>query len=76
MSKYAAPTIVSLIVIGLVVGYATMLYFLINSTVDISLVIKIIIAAVSLFVIGATLAVLIQRIKELKGGKENDISQY
>ncbi len=74
--RYAAPIAVALIVIALVLGYVAFLYLAISGSLNINLVVKIVIAIVALLVIGAVVTVLFQRIREIQGGKEDDISKY
>ena len=76
MNRYAAPVIVALVVISLVIGYAAFIYFAVFGSLNAGLVVKILIAVGALLVIGAVVAVLIQRIREIQGGKEDDISKY
>lgn len=76
MNRYVAPIVVAAIVIALVLGYAALFYFVIFGSANIDLVVKIVIAVVALLVVGAVITVLIQRIREIQGGKEDDVSKY
>ena len=76
MNRYVAPIVIAAIVIALVLGYAALLYFVIFGSANIDLVVKIVIAVVALLVIGAVVTVLIQRIREIQGGQEDDVSKY
>ena len=76
MSRYVAPVVVALIIIALVIGYAVFIYFAVFGSLNAGLVVKIIIAVGALLVVGLIVTVLIQRIREIQGGKEDDISKY
>ena len=74
--SYSAPITVALILIALVLGYVAFLYLAISGSLNTNLVVKIVVALVALLVIGALIVVLIQRIREIQGGNEDDISKY
>ena len=76
MKKYMAPVAAAAAVILLVVGYVAFIYFAVFGSLNIGLVLKIVIAVGTLLVIGVIITVLIQRIREIQGGKENDIGKY
>ena len=75
MSKYVAPVVSALVIMALAVLYA-LFYFFILEDIDVGRVIKIVIASISGFVIIGIGVALISRIKELRGGQEDDIGKY
>ena len=75
MSKYVAPALSALVVAALAVAYAVFLFLVIDS-IDVGRVVRFIIAAVSLFVVIGVGAALVLRIRELRGGQEDDIGEY
>ncbi len=75
MKKYIAPVVSALVVIALAVGY-TVFFFFVLRNIDMTNVIRYIIAGIALFVIIGIGAALVSRIKELHGGQEDDIGKY
>ena len=75
MKNYAAPVLSALVIIALAVAYAVF-FILVLDEVDMGRAVKFIIAAVSLFVVIGVGAALVMRIKEIRGGQEDDISKY
>ena len=75
MRKYVAPIVSGLIVMALAVLYAVF-YFVILDGIEIEGVIKIVIASISGFVVIGVGIAIVSRIKELRGGQEDDISKY
>ena len=75
MSKYVAPVLSALVVIVLAAGYA-LFFFLVLQDAQVEQVVMVIIAAVSAFVVIGVGAALIFRIRELKGGQEDDLGKY
>jgi membrane protein YdbS with pleckstrin-like domain len=75
MSKYVAPVLSALVVIVLAAGYA-LFFFLVLQDAQVEQVVMVIIAAVSAFVVIGVGAALILRIRELKGGQEDDLGKY
>ena len=75
MKNYAAPVLSALVIIVLAVAYAVF-FILVLDEVDMGRAVKFIIAAVSLFVVIGVGAALVMRIKEIRGGEEDDISKY
>ncbi len=76
MKKYIGSIVAAAAVIALVIGYVVFIYFAVFGSLNIGLVVKIVIAGTALIVIGIIVTVLIQRIREIQGGKENDLSKY
>ncbi len=70
--KMAAPIVITSIMI---VYYTVMAVFLIMVP-SIPTGIKILMIVISLILAGVMFGVLISRIKEIKGGEEDDLSQY
>jgi hypothetical protein len=76
MKRGYAPEILSaLVVVLLTAGYAAFV-FLALKEVDVTNAIRIIIALAALFVIGGVGWALVSRIRELKGGQEDDLGKY
>lgn len=75
MRNYVAPIVSGLIVMALAVLYAVF-YFVILDGIEIEGVIKIVIASISGFVVIGVGIAIVSRIKELRGGQEDDISKY
>ena len=71
INKIIAPIIISLLMIVYVVFYFTFLIYTIQF-----LYLKILSGIIPIALIGAMVYTLIQRIKEIKGGEEDDLSQY
>ena len=75
MSKYVGPVISALVIIALAVAYALFFFFILDN-IDVGRIIKIVIAAGAAFAVIGIGAALVSRIKELRGGQEDDISKY
>ena len=75
MSKYVAPVLSAVVVIALVAAYAVF-WFLVIDEAEIIRVVKIAITVVALLVTIGVSAALISRIRELKGGQEDDLGKY
>ena len=75
MSKYVAPILSAFVIMALAVAYA-LFFFLVLKDIDVVLVVKIVIATAAGFVVIGIGAALVSRIKELRGGQEDDISKY
>lgn len=71
INKIIAPIIISLLMIVYVAFYFTILI----NTIPF-LFLKILFGIIPIALIGAMVYVLIQRIKEIKGGEEDDLSKY
>ena len=69
--KMVAP-----IVITVLLSAYMLTYFIVILAVPMPLWAKILIGLVPLGLLGASIAVLIQRIKEIRSGEEDDLSQY
>ncbi len=70
--KMAAPIIVALIVVLYYIGIAV----LIISIPEIPVIFRILMVVVPLILAAVMIGVLISRIKEIKGGEEDDLSKY
>lgn len=70
--KMIAPIVIAVIVILYYIGIA---FFFINVP-DIPIFIRILMIVIPLLLSAVMCGVLISRIKEIKGGEEDDISQY
>ncbi|MBD5521088.1 MAG: hypothetical protein HDR03_07670 [Lachnospiraceae bacterium] len=70
--KMAAPIIVALIVVLYYIGIAV----LIISIPEIPAIFRILMVVVPLILAAVMIGVLISRIKEIKGGEEDDLSKY
>ena len=75
MTKYVAPVVSALVIIALVASYAVFL-FLILDDIDVARAVKMIIAIAAAFVVLGVSAALVSRIKELRGGQEDDLGKY
>lgn len=71
INKIIAPIIISLLMIVYVAFYFTFLIYTIPF-----LYLKILFGIIPIALIGAMVYTLIQRIKEIKGGEEDDLSKY
>lgn len=71
INKIIAPIIISLLMIVYVAFYFTILIYTIQF-----LYLKILFGIIPIALIGAMVYTLIQRIKEIKGGEEDDLSKY
>ena len=70
--KLAAPIVISVLVGLWLLGYAVLI-FLVPA---IPLWIKLLGAVIPLALLGVTIYVLCERIKEIRSGEENDLSKY
>jgi len=70
--KLIAPIIIAVIIMLYYIGFA----FVIVKLEDVALIVKILGGLIPLGLAGVVLFVLIERIKEIKGGEEDDLSQY
>ena len=75
MKGYVAPVVSALVVVGFAAAYAVF-FFLVLDGIEVVGVVKWVIAAGALFVIGGMAAAAVLRIRELRGGKEGDIGKY
>lgn len=69
--KMIAPIIITVIVILYYIAY-----FLICMLIPISLIVKILFGIIPLLFSGVCIYVLIERIKEIRSGEEDDLSKY
>ena len=69
--KMIAPIVVTVVVLLYYAVFFSVLISSIRST-----VFKVLLATVPILIGGALIAVCIQRIKEIKGGEEDDLGQY
>jgi len=70
--KMIAPIIITVVLALYYIGYGIVI-FLIDT---LPLLVKILGGVVPLFVVGAIVYVLIERIKEIKKGEEDDLDKY
>ena len=75
MNKYVAPILSALVVIVLAAAYA-LFFFLVLEDAEMDRVVMIIIAAISGFVVIGVGVALILRIREIRGGQEDDLGKY
>jgi hypothetical protein len=75
MSKYVPAMLSALVVIVLAAAYA-LFFFLVIDEAEIENLVKGIIAAAFLFVVAGVAWALISRIRELRGGQEDDLGKY
>lgn len=75
MGKYSGAILSALVVIVAAAAYAT-LFFLVLDEIEVVRAVRIGISVVSLLVVIGVTAALVSRIKELRGGQENDIGKY
>ena len=75
MKKIVAPVIVTFVILAFIALYAS-LYFFVIDTLAIKTIAKIIILAIAVGLSAVMIAVLVQRIKEIKGGEEDDLGKY
>lgn len=73
--KMIAPIVVAAIIIIIIASYIRVALFLAYIT-GIPLIVRIVIIAIPLILAAVMFGVLISRIKEIKGGEEDDLSQY
>ena len=67
-----APVIISLVIALYYIGVGAV--FFVND--EVPLAFKIVVAIVTLALSGVAISVLVQRIKEIRSGEEDDISKY
>ena len=71
MKKYLAPILIAIFMIAYFIIYFGFIITLIES-----LILKIIIGIVPVFFVGVMIFVLIERIKEIRSGEEDDLGKY
>ena len=71
MKKYLVPIIISI----LVIIYLVLYFGLIITTIE-NLFVKIIVGVLPVIFAGPMIFVLIERIKEIRSGEDNDLSKY
>ncbi len=72
IKKMIAPIVISIIVAIYYIGFASACIFLHG----IPLIIKIMFGVIPLFLLGVIIYVLVERIKEIRSGEEDDLSKY
>lgn len=70
--KMVAPIVIAFLIIAYYIGMAVVFMIVPN----ISTIIKILMTVIPLILVAVMFGVLISRIKEIKGGEEDDLSQY
>lgn len=73
--KMIAPIVVAAIIIIIIASYIRVALFLAYIT-GIPMIIRIVMIVIPLILAAVMFGVLISRIKEIKGGEEDDLSQY
>ncbi len=71
LKKMIAP-----IVVGVICIIYYVFFFVLILAIPMPLVVKLLLGVIPLALIGAMIAVVCSRIKEIKGGEEDDLSQY
>lgn len=69
--KMVAPIIITVLVILYFIAYLGLLIYLVENT-----VLKLLLMIIPALLAAVMIYVCIQRIKEIKGGEEDDLSQY
>lgn len=69
--KMVAPIIITVLVILYFIAYFGLLIYLVENT-----VLKLLLGIIPALLAAVMIYVCIQRIKEIKGGEEDDLSQY
>lgn len=75
VKKMIAPIVVAAIIIIIIAFYIKVALFLAYIT-GIPMIVRIVMIVVPLILAAVMFGVLISRIKEIKGGEEDDLSQY
>lgn len=75
MNKYVAPVLSALVVMMLAAGYAAF-FFLVLDDMDVEKVVMVVIASISGLVVVGVAWALVARIRELRGGQEDDLGKY
>lgn len=70
--KMIAPVVVAVLLVLYFVGYAVLLL----AIPDLHLIVKLLLALIPLIMAGYALWAAKERIEEIKGGEEDDLSQY
>ena len=70
--KMIAPVVVAVLLVLYFVGYAVLLL----ANPDLHLIVKLLLALIPLIMAGYALWAAKERIEEIKGGEEDDLSQY
>ena len=69
--KMAAPVIITILFLAILAGYGTV-YFMI----DLPIAVQLLLASLLVALAVAMVYILVGRIKEIKGGEEDDLSNY
>ena len=72
LKKMIAPMVITLVIVSYYIGFACVL----APVPDIPLIAKLLGALIPLAFVGVGIYVLIERIKEIKNGEEDDLSKY
>lgn len=75
MDKHRKKMIAPIVITCLLSVYM-LAYFILLLTQPMQVFVKVLIGAVPLALLGASVYVLLQRIKEIRSGEEDDLSQY
>ena len=71
--KMIAPVVVALVLVGYYIFVAVLFLTVANG---VSIVVKTVMVVVPLIVVGFVVWALVERIKEIRSGEEDDLSQY
>lgn len=75
MNKHQKKMIAPIVVTTLLSAYM-LTYFIVILSVPMPVWVKVLIGLIPLGVLGASIYVMLQRIKEIRSGEEDDLSQY
>lgn len=75
MKRYVAP-ILSALAVGIIIAAFGIFYFVIFKKIPGASIIGLLFAALALIGLGVLAAVLIQRIREIKRGEDDDLGKY
>jgi len=69
--KLIAPIVITLLLSLYFIGYVVASFFI-----SMSLILRIITIGIPFFLVGVSIFVLVERIKEIRSGEEDDLSKY
>jgi len=75
IKKIIAPLVIMLLASTIVIGYALLYLFIIKYT-NLPAILNVLILSIVVLLVGALIAVFVQRIKEIQNEDENDLSKY
>lgn len=74
--KHGKKLIAPCIIVALIVLYYVMIAIIFLAVPEIPIVVKLLMIIIPLALAGVAIAMLIERIKEIRSGEEDDLSQY